>query len=36
MRRFIPFGGVRLKVISADTRLPVTVASIHSLLVEEE
>jgi hypothetical protein len=37
VRRFVPFGGVRLKVISADTMLPVVgaVASIHSLLVEE-
>ena len=35
MRRFVPFGGVRLKVISADTMLPVAVCSIHSLLVEE-
>ena len=37
VRKFVPFGGVRLKVISADTMLPVVggVASIHSLLVEE-
>jgi hypothetical protein len=36
-RQFFPYGGVRLKVISADTMLPVVggVASIHSLLVEE-
>jgi hypothetical protein len=37
VRQFFPFGGVRLKVISADTRLPVVdgVASIHALLVQE-
>jgi len=34
-RRFVPFGGVRLKVISADTMLPVAMCSMHSLLVEE-
>jgi hypothetical protein len=34
VRKFVPFGGVRLKVISADTMLPVAAASIHSLLVE--
>jgi hypothetical protein len=34
VRRFVPFGGVRLKVISADTMLSVAVASIHSLLVQ--
>ena len=27
VRRFVPFGGVRLKVISADTMLPVAVAA---------
>ncbi len=35
VRKFVPFGGVRLKVISADTMLPVAMASIHSLLVQE-
>jgi len=35
VRQFFPFGGVRLKVISADTMLPVAVASIHSMLVQE-
>jgi hypothetical protein len=35
VRRFVPFGGVRLKVDSVDTMLPVAVASIHSLLVQE-
>jgi hypothetical protein len=34
VRQFFPFGGVRLKVISADTMLPAAVASIHSLLVQ--
>jgi hypothetical protein len=34
VRRFVPFGGVRLKVISADTMLPVAVCSIHSMLVQ--
>ena len=34
-RRFVPFGGVRLKVNSVDTMLPVAMCSIHSLLVEE-
>jgi hypothetical protein len=34
VRQFVPFGGVRLKVIAADTRLPVAVCSIHSLLVQ--
>jgi len=36
VRQFFPFGGVRLKVISADTMLPVAVASLHSLLVQLE
>jgi len=35
VRRFVPFGGVRLKVLSTDTMLPVAMCSIHSLLVEE-
>ena len=35
VRQFFPFGGVRLKVMSVDTMLPVTMCSIHSLLVEE-
>jgi hypothetical protein len=36
VRQFFPFGGVRLKVISAGTMLPVAVASLHSLLVQLE
>jgi hypothetical protein len=35
VRKFVPFGGVRLKVISANTMLPVAMCSIHSLLVQE-
>jgi hypothetical protein len=35
MRWFVPFGGVRLRVDSVDTMLPVAVASLHSLLVQE-
>jgi hypothetical protein len=34
VRRFFPHGGLVLKVISADTMLPVAVASIHALLVQ--
>jgi hypothetical protein len=34
VRKFVPFGGVRLKVISADTMLPVAMCSIHALLVQ--
>ena len=38
VREFFPHGGLTLKVISADTQLPVpgAVVNIHSLLVEEE
>jgi hypothetical protein len=35
VRQFFPFGGVRLRVDSTDTMLPVAVCSLHSLLVEE-
>jgi hypothetical protein len=35
VREFFPYGGVTLKVISADTQFPVpgAVASIHAMLV---
>jgi hypothetical protein len=36
VRRLAPFGALTLKVNSVDTLLPVAVASIHSLLVEDE
>jgi hypothetical protein len=36
VRRLAPFGGLTLKGNSVNTPLPVAVASIHSLLVEEE
>jgi hypothetical protein len=31
VRKFVPFGGVRLKVISADTMLPVAVETGYAL-----
>ena len=36
VRRLAPFGGLTLKVISADTQFPVpgAVASIHAMLVQ--
>jgi hypothetical protein len=36
VRGLVPFGALTLKVNSVDTLLPVAMASIHSLLVEEE
>jgi hypothetical protein len=35
VRQFFPFGGVRLRVDSVDTMLPVAVCGIHSMLVQE-
>ncbi len=34
VRTFVPFGGVRLRVDSIDTMLPVAMCGIHSMLVQ--
>jgi hypothetical protein len=35
VRKFVPFGGVRLRVDSVDTMLPIAVCSIPLVLVQE-